>query len=156
MSHHSRRLGGLTVSTLRELEQRSRVHPPRIYAPGLYFGSLTAGNGPKLLLVAVAEVVLRGKVFSPSQRRLGELYRRDRRSVSRWVKVGVERGWLRVVRRGRKLTNVYRLSRHLWGRLTGQYTSKIPSWLRSMQGRLALHFTAEPAKMSTAADSRRL
>ena len=155
MSHHPRRLSGLTRWTLQELEARARIHPPRIYAPALYFGSLTAGTGVRLLVAGIAERALAGQVFSPSQAKLGDMYHRDRRTIIRWVKVAVERRWVRVLRRGRKLTNVYRLSRWLWGRLTGRYTSKIPEALQGTLYSLGLKMGMTPATMQRAGVSRR-
>jgi hypothetical protein len=147
MSHHPRRLSGPLRATLAELEGRARLHPPKVYAPALYFGCLTAPTGVRLLVAGVAEAALGGKVFSPSQAKLGQLYHRDRRTILRWVKVAVGRGWIRRTRRGRTMTNVYRLSRWLWGRLTGRHASKVPKLLQDSLWRIGLRIGVTPAKM---------
>lgn len=156
MSHHSQPFHRPLRGVLRELEARSRLHPPKIYAPALYFGALSAPTGVRLLVAGVAERALAGKVFSPSQRRLADLYHRDRRTISRWCRVAVDRGWLRVIRRGKKLTNLYRLTRWLWGRLTGRYKSRVPTELQDTLYRLGLRMGVEPERMLAAGVTRRL
>lgn len=127
MSHHPESLSRVLRPVLVDLEARARFNPPRIYAPALYFGCLTAPMGVRVMVAGIAECALRGRVFSPSQARLGELYHRDRRTISRWVQHATRCGWIRVLRRGKKLTNVYRLARYLWRRLTGQFRQRPPT-----------------------------
>jgi len=150
MSYHSSNLRGGLRANLALLEARRRVHAPRIYAPAIYFGCLSAGTGVRLLVAGVAERALAGQVFSPSQAKLGQLYHRDARTIRRWLKVGVERRWLRVVRRGRKLTNVYRLARWLWGRLTGRHEARIPDELQGTLFRIGSRAGLTPEAMAKA------
>lgn len=111
-------------------------HSPRVRAPALYLACLSTGVGPRLLLEVVAEAVLKGRVFMPSQVKLGELLHRDRRTIIRWAKAASARGWLRVVRRGKKLTNLYLLSRALWRRLTGQVKGRVEPGVQLVMDRL--------------------
>ena len=75
--------------------------------------------------------------------------------MNRWCRYAVERRWLRVIRRGRKLTNVYRLARWLWARLTGQVKRRLPSGVQEPLYRLGLRFGMTPEKMLAAGVSRR-
>lgn len=111
-------------------------HSRGVRAPALYLACLTTGVGPRLLLEVVAEAVLKGRVFMPSQAKLGELLHRDRRTIIRWAKAASAKGWLRVVRRGKKLTNLYLLSRALWRRLTGQVRGRVEPGVQLVMDRL--------------------
>jgi len=108
------------IPALSRIAARDRSSAPPIRWRSMYISALTAPLGPKMFLDDVAEVVLKGGVFSPSQASMGQHFRRDRCTVNRWVRLLVRRGWLQVRRRGRKLSNVYRLSRALWRRMTGR------------------------------------
>lgn len=112
--------------------RKTSHHFPRIEAPALYLGSLTLPAGSKVLLAMVAERCVRGQTFCPSQRRLGEMVRRRRETISRQLAVLRMHGWIRIIRRGKKLTNVYRLSRELWGRLMGRPASPRPNPQQSL------------------------
>ena len=125
-------------------------HSRAVRAPALYLACLTTGTGPRLLLEVVAEAVLKGRVFMPSQVKLGELLHRDRRTIIRWAKAASARGWLRVVRRGKKLTNLYLLSRALWRRLTGQTKPKLPSELQETLWRIGLRIGVAGERMRAA------
>lgn len=113
---------------------RMSHHPLKIRTPALYFGSLSLPSGSAVLLEMIASVNVSGGRFHPGQDRLAELRHCTRRTIIRQLKVLAARGYIRVIRRGKKLTNVYRLSRSLWGRLTGQLTPKRPNvfqlWLQ--------------------------
>jgi hypothetical protein len=154
MSYHFGNTARFLGTTLRQIERRSRLHPPVIYAPGVYLGCLTASTGARLFIIAVAERALAGERFMPSQKRLGQLYHRSERSIRRWIRTGVEAGWLRVIRRGRKMTNLYRLSRYLWGRLTGRYKTKIPEELQTTLFNLGLKLGLAPATMQRSGVNR--
>lgn len=109
-------------------------HLPRLQVPALYFGSLTMPSGAAVLLEMIASVSVTGRKFRPSQHKLADMRHCSRRTIIRQLKLLSERGYVRVIRRGRRLTNVYRLSRSLWGRLTG----KVARFARhSIQGELA-------------------
>lgn len=95
-------------------------HRPRITDPTLYLATLHAPAGARLLVGMVASVVCKGRRFQPSEARLAEMLHVSRRSIIRYSQLLQARGWLRVIRRGRRLTNVYRLSRELFHRITGQ------------------------------------
>ena len=132
---------------LRLIPGGARRNPPKLYAPALYFGALSAPLGVRLLIAAVAEAKLAGRVFSPSQAALGRLYRRDARTIKRWVRLAVQRGYLQRTRRGRTLSNVYRLSPRLWRRLTGRYRTPTARELQGTLWRLGLRLGVDPATM---------
>ncbi len=121
-------------------------HSLRIHTPALYFAALSMPGGAIVLLAMVASVNLRGKVFRPGQARLAELRHCSRRTIIRQLRVLVERGYVRVIRRGRRLTNIYRLSRSLWQRLTGKVTpTRRPieqGWLLQLDARMQARFAA--------------
>ena len=138
MSHHPRVLRALMIPTLGRIAARDRRAPPPIRWRSMYISALTAPLGPKMFLDDVAEVVLKGGVFSPSQASMGQHFRRDRCTVNRWVRLLVRRGWLQVRRRGRKLSNVYRLSRALWRRMTGRRAPQLfkEDWFKQLDLRM--------------------
>lgn len=105
-------------------------HSPTLRNPELWCASLTAPPGARLFLLSVMRAVARKQVFCPRQEALGKAMHRRGRTVRRWTKLLTERGWLRVIRRGRKLTNIYRLSRSLFYRLTGQRRRPCPADLQ--------------------------
>ncbi|HEV8674020.1 MAG TPA: hypothetical protein VGX21_08240 [Methylomirabilota bacterium] len=116
-------------------------HPPSIRFPAFYLGSLTAPSGAKVVLEMIAEASTRGRRFAPGIRSLAELVDRSPRTVLRQLAVLQSRGWVRAIRRGKKLTTIYRLSRALWGRLTGRparpYARPLQTTLSALTGRLA-------------------
>jgi DNA-binding MarR family transcriptional regulator len=63
-------------------------------------------------------MVLTGKVCQPGRKALGRMLGRSPRSVGRSIAALVSAGYISRRRRGKKLTNVYRLTKALWARLT--------------------------------------
>ena len=120
-------------------------HPPKVRFPAFYLASLTAPAGSRVILSAITDACLRGRRFAPGQRSLGELVHRTARTVRRQLRVLVERGWVRAIRRGRRLTTIYRLSRSLFARLTGRpprpdwgpYQQPLAGLVGALVGRLA-------------------
>jgi len=130
-------------------------HPPRIHSPALYFACLTAPTGVRQLVGVVAEAALHGQAFAPGQEKMGEMFHRDRRTMNRWCRYAVRHHWLRVIRRGRTLTNVYRLARWLWARLTGQWKRRLPTGVQEPLYRLGLRLGMTPERMLGAGVGRR-
>jgi hypothetical protein len=122
-------------------------HPLAIRRRALYTLSLSLPTGPKVLLEAITETVLAGGRFQPSQQRVGELAGRRRETVNRWVRVLRERGLVRVVRRGKRMTNFYLLARALWCRLTGRVRPKLPAPVQESLFRLGLRMGVNPDTM---------
>lgn len=118
-----------------------------IREPALYIACLDAPKGALVLLEALVPIVLKERVFSPSQARLGVMMHRSPRTIIRYVRILKERGWVRVYRRGKKLTNVYRLGRALWQRLTGQLKPRVPKALQDSLYRLGLRIGVDPRRM---------
>lgn len=108
-------------------------HPPLVQAPETYIAALSIPTLDRLLLGMVAEARLRKRNWTPSEARWGEVVHRCRETISRSVNRLARAGWLRVVRRGRRLTNIYLLSRTLWHRFTGQPRRR---WDPELQGSL--------------------
>jgi hypothetical protein len=115
--------------------------------PALYIACLDAPKGALVLLEAIVPICLKDRIFSPGQAKLGVMMHRSPRTIIRYVKVLRERGWLRVIRRGKKLTNIYRLGRTLWRRLTGRVASRAPRELQDVLYRLGLRFGVSPSRM---------
>lgn len=91
-----------------------------IRRPAWWLATVDATPGARLLLGMVAESCTHKRKVACSQVKLGELLHVGRRQVIRYVAELKAMGYLTVWRRGKKLTNVYRLSRALWARLTGR------------------------------------
>jgi hypothetical protein len=123
-------------------------HSLTIKAPALYALALNAPMGTRLLVAVLFERARAGKPFTPSQAKLARMVHRHERTVRRWLKVGAQRGWIKVIRRGRKQTNVYRLTGALWRRLTGQHPSRLPRTLQESLLRLGLHAGLGEREMS--------
>ena len=89
----------------------------------LYLASTPVSHLARLVLLSVATTALSGKPFAASQRRLGEMFNRDERSVRRAIRLLKQKGLIRVKRRGCKISNLMYLSCWLWEKLTGQKVS---------------------------------
>ena len=70
------------------------------------------------LLTLIASMCLARDVCQPGLRRLGDMLGRHPRSIMRSVVALRRAGLVTVRRRGKKLANLYRLSKTLWARLT--------------------------------------
>lgn len=123
-------------------------HSLRVNAPALYAASLNAPTGTRLLVMILFERTMAGKPFTPSQAKIASMMHRSSRTVRRWLTIGVKRGWIRVIRRGKTQTNRYMLSRVLWGRLTGQRPSTLPRELQASLFRLGLKSGLAVGEMS--------
>lgn len=123
-------------------------HSHQLRAPALYASSLNGPLGTRLLIAVLFERALAGKPFTPSQAKLARLVHRSDRTVRRWLDVGVRRGWIRVVRRGRKLSNLYRLSRPLWARLVGQQPPRLPTALQATMWSVGRHLGLSDGQMA--------
>ncbi len=99
----------------------------KVYRPGSTRNDLLAG---KILTQAAACILCNG-TFKPALGTLAEAHGVCVRSVSRSVQALKLGGFVTIRRRGRKLSNVYRLAKWLWCRLTGRYGSEGP-WLPGM------------------------
>jgi len=102
-------------------------HLPRLYAPIWYVGSLSLGTGPRLLLELVLDAKRAHREVQLDQVTWGKLLHRSPRTIRRWLRELRARHLVRVIRRGRRLTNLYMLGRSLWARLTGQHEARAPS-----------------------------
>jgi len=58
-------------------------------------------------------------VCQPGLKRLAEMFSRRPETISRAMRALQERQLIKIIRRGKTLTNVYRLARWLWETLTG-------------------------------------
>jgi hypothetical protein len=125
-------------------------HSQRIRSWAAYTSSLTLPPLARTFLHNVGDACLRHRSYQPHQARLARSWGRDRRQVIRWVKLLEERGLLRKIRRGKKLTNVYRLARTLWNRLVGQTRPKVPSFLQQTLFRLGLRIGIQKETMGAA------
>lgn len=108
------------------LSRRPHFQPqpatPKARDPILYLLSTPLAHHQRLLLVTIGAMTLRSRACRPSQARLGEILRRKRETVNRHIRALKVQGLVRVVRRGKGLTNVYLLARWVWKALTGKAT----------------------------------
>ena len=111
-------------------------HHPGIRFAVPYVAALPLPTLDRLLLTMVVDACLSGRTWQPRGARWGELVHRRRETVSRAVGRLQRLGYLRVIRRGRKLSNVYRLSRSLWNRLVSGRRAVGPAMLRHLLDRL--------------------
>jgi DNA-binding transcriptional MocR family regulator len=72
------------------------------------------------ILVQVAATVLCHRVCQPGEASLARMHGRSTRTIRRAIDTLQAAGLVEVIRRGRKLTNVLRLARSLWARLTNR------------------------------------
>jgi DNA-binding transcriptional ArsR family regulator len=77
------------------------------------------------VFLMVASTVLCKRKCQPGQKALGSMFGRSPRSIQRSLKALIECGVVVKIRRGRKLTNLYRLAEWIWRRITGA-----DRWLR--------------------------
>jgi|SRR5882724_5526645 len=145
MSYHSLGAGRRPAATLRLLEGGDGQKIVRVYAPVLYIASLSMGTGPRLLLEVFTEAAWKNRTFSPSQARLAEVAHRDARTIRRWIRVLVQRGYVVVQRRGRGRTNRYRLSHKFWGRIVAGNRARVPAELHGSLRRLGLKMGVDAA-----------
>jgi hypothetical protein len=103
-------------------------HSARITSRGLWLWTLELPEGPTLLLETIAGLCERDRRFQAGQDWLAGSRGRSRRTIIRWVKALETRGLIHVIRRRKKLTNIYRLARWLWARLKGR-----PAWKPAFQ-----------------------
>lgn len=78
------------------------------------------------LLVFVVTTILCKRACRPSHEALGRMFGRHARSIARSVHALRAAGLIEVKRRGRKLSNVYRLTTWLWRRLTNDRPRRTP------------------------------
>ena len=72
------------------------------------------------ILVQVAATVLCHRVCQPGEASLARMHGRSTRTIRRAIDALQAAGLVDVIRRGRKLTNMLRLARALWARLTNR------------------------------------
>jgi DNA-binding transcriptional MocR family regulator len=89
--------------------------------PIWYIASLTISPWARLLLMQIEDAIIKDRRVRLSQASWAEQMHCSLRTVTRALKELRVHGLIRVIRRGKKLTNVYRLSRNLWGRITGRF-----------------------------------
>jgi hypothetical protein len=78
------------------------------------------------LLLQIAATVLCKRICQPSLWALGQMHGRSGRSIRRSIAALQAAGLIDVIQRGKKLSNVYRLARWLWARLTGRDLRRTP------------------------------
>lgn len=96
-------------------------HPLTVKHRAVWLASLSCSNGAHRVLSMIAETCLRRRDWQASQVRMAEMIHSSRRSIIRYAQELHALGYVRVIRRGKQLTNVYRLQRWLWERLTGRH-----------------------------------
>lgn len=72
------------------------------------------------ILVQVAATVLCHRVCQPGEISLARMHGRSTRTIRRALDTLQDAGLIDVIRRGKKLTNVLRLARSLWAKLTNR------------------------------------
>jgi len=138
MSYHFMGAGRRSASELVVLQGGRARELPRVYAPVFWIACRTLGTGPRLLLEVIAEAAWKNRVFSPSQARLATALHRDARTIRRWARQLAGRRLIVIQRRGRKLTNRYRLSHAFWGRLVAGNRARVSAELQGPLRRLGL------------------
>jgi DNA-binding transcriptional ArsR family regulator len=88
----------------------------------LYIESMSLSSPAKLFLLGVASIRLRNRLCQVSQKEWGKLLSRSRRTVCYAIKELKEKNLIKIVRRGKKLTNLYFLAHWLYKMLTGKET----------------------------------
>jgi len=122
MSHHS---GGIVH--VRAPWQKGVVD--RAQHPVMWLVSTPLPMLQRNLLVVIASIVTSGKLCAPSQERLGEMLDRSRETIGRALAALVAQRLIAAKRRGRRLTNVYRLAHRIWQAITG----RIPPYWKDRQ-----------------------
>jgi hypothetical protein len=112
MSHHSTAWAPLSTALPRGVGKR-------VQHAVLFLQSTPIPMLPRLLLTTIGTTVIAGQPMTPGQDRLAEMFGRRRETICKALAFLRREGLIRVKRRGRKLTNVYLLSRRLWHALTG-------------------------------------
>jgi len=113
MSHHSGRA----------LPLKPRVGHPLLYMLAM---KVCRGNARRpdtlagKLFVQISSTVCLKRPCTPGRRSLGAMHGRSVRSIARALRALVDAGLVERRRRGKQLTNVYRLAKWIWARITGQ------------------------------------
>jgi len=144
MSHHLLGAGRRPAAALQLLQGGAGRELRRVYAPVFFIACRTLGTGPRLLLLVIAEAAWKNRTFSPSQITLATKLHRNRRTIIRWARALTARRLIVVERRGRRLTNRYRLSRAFWGRIVAGNRARVPSELQGPLRRLGLKMGIDP------------
>lgn len=117
MSYHSERYGGPTPTVRHQVlyTLAMRVHRP---------GSSRPDSLASRLMIFIGSICLTNGHCQPRQIALGRECGRSDRSVRRSLKALLDAGLITKRRRGKQLSNVYRLSKALWRRLTNDLAHK--------------------------------
>ena len=107
--------------------QRGANGAPSVRYPMLYMLATKASRMPggqsdtlagKVFMVVATTCCCKRKC-QPGQRALGSMFGRSPRSIQRAIRALTDAGLVVKIRRGRKLTNLYRLAEWIWRRITG-------------------------------------
>jgi hypothetical protein len=85
----------------------------------LYLLGVRVSSTAARILAVIVECELAGSPFQGTQKEVGKMMGRHRVTVARALGELVGGGWVKSVRRGRKLPNVYYIGRKLRPRLKG-------------------------------------
>ncbi len=91
---------------------------PLVTEVSLLLSSLPLRGDPTLILLNIAQLRLRGRRVCMGHRTMTGWLRRTRYTVIRALAVLEAKDYIIRVRRGKKLTNLYFLSRRIWAWLT--------------------------------------
>ena len=119
MSYHSK---GLVINPPNVRHQVLYAASMKIHRKGSTRPDSLAGRA----LILIASMCLTAKTCQPGRRALGRMFGRSERSIARSLRALVDAGYIVRRRRGRKLTNVYRLAKALWRALTNDNAHRPP------------------------------
>ena len=150
MSYHSKELLRVGLTPIRSQWLYSLAI--KCYRPGASTADPLAGR----LLIQVAGTTLSKRICQPRQAVLGRMHGRSPRSIQRSLKALKDAGLVEVIRRGKQLSNIYRLARWLWCRLTNQGVTGQPSLPGLSRARDAIDGVLDGAKRAWEARHRGL
>lgn len=101
---------------------------PLVTEVSLLLSSLPLRANPTVILLNIAQLRLRGRHVRMGHRTMTGWLRRTRYTVIRALAVLEEKDYIIRVRRGKKLTNLYFLSKRIWAWLT--QGRKVPRLIR--------------------------
>ena len=119
---------------------------PLVTEVSLWLSSLPLRANPTLILVNIAQLRLRGRRVAVGHRCMTGWLRRTRFTVIRALALLEEKGYIVRVRRGKKLVNLYFLSKRIWAALT--QGRKVPRPIRGNHGKGELSEEARAALLA--------
>lgn len=122
-------------------------NPLRIKHIPWYVAALSVSPWARLMLLEIQDAVCHGRHVWLSQASWAEHLGCSPATVTRALRELREHGHIYVIRRGKMLTNLYRLSRNLWGRITGRLDRKPEHPLQPFLSRLREKFCPDYATM---------